>query len=88
MQVFFSGQLTDDEILANLERAASQLRALLTRYEEVPDRTKQYADRLVPSREEYCWRLTLEYGIGWAWAQLGWIESVIERIEGGELPVA
>ena len=86
--VILAGQQTDDEILATFEHAAAQLRSLLARYEEVPDRRKQDADRLASSREEPLWRLTLEYGISWAWAQLGWIESVIERMGNGEHPDA
>ena len=83
VHVLFARQQTDDEILSTFERASTQLRALLARYEEGPDRTKQPVDGLRSSREEHFWQRTLEYGVSWAWAQLGWIESVIERIGTG-----
>jgi PadR family transcriptional regulator AphA len=88
MPVSLGAQLSEAEILATFERAAAQLRGLLARYEDVPAAMGERKDRFGSPREEYFWQLTLEYGISWAWAQLGWLESVIERIGSGERPDA
>jgi PadR family transcriptional regulator AphA len=36
IQIFFAGQLSDDEILAKVESFAAMMRAILARYEQVP----------------------------------------------------
>ena len=86
IQVFFAGQLPDDEILAMFERAAEQVRAVLARYEQIPQQIEAYHDYMASPREFYCWMLTLEAGLKSAQANLEWLEDVIRRIENGEMP--
>jgi len=86
VQVFFAGQLSDEEILAMFLRAAEQLRSLLAVYEAIPRDAGEHVRSVHSERELYCWLLTLEAGIATAKANLVWVDSVIERIKRGELP--
>ncbi len=86
IQVFFSGQLNDDEILAIFEQEAEQLREMLNRYEQVPQRSAEYVTMINSPRDAFFWMLTLEYGTKAAQASLEWVESVIQRIENGQHP--
>ena len=86
VQVFFSGQLSDEEILAMFEQEAEQLREMLARYDQVPQRSADYVATVNSPRETFFWMLTLEYGVKVAQASLEWAESVIQRIENGQHP--
>jgi PadR family transcriptional regulator AphA len=86
VQVFFSGQLDDEEILALFEREAKQLRARLARYAQVPQESAAYVEQIGSPRETFFWMLTLEYGVTVNRAALEWIEEVIGRLRRGEQP--
>ena len=86
IQVFFAGQLSDEEILALFEREAEQLRANLARYEQIPQESAEYVKAVGSPRETFFWMLTLEYGNTVNQAALEWIESVIERLGRKEHP--
>jgi len=86
IQVFFAGQLSDAEILAMFESAAEQVRAVLTRYEQIPQQVEAYREYMESPREFFCWMLTLEVGFKSAQANLDWLEDVIRRIKNGEMP--
>ena len=88
IQVFFAGQLSDEQILANFERVAGYLRAGLAVYEAIPQQIEIYRQAIPSSREYFFWMLTLEEGITSARATLEWVESVIERLRNGEAPQA
>jgi PadR family transcriptional regulator AphA len=85
IQVFFAGQLSDEEILSMFRRKAKQIRARLARYEQVPQESARYVEVSSP-REVFFWMLTLECGIKAAQAHLEWVESVIERLENKQHP--
>jgi PadR family transcriptional regulator AphA len=86
IQVFFAGQLSDEEILAIFRRGAGELREVLERYGQVPEESRAYVEAANSPRETFFWLLTLECGIKMAEAQLEWLESVIRRIENKEHP--
>ncbi len=86
VQVFFSGQLSDEEILAKFESAAAMMRAVLERYDQVPGLAEGYIRDLDDPRESYFWMLTLELGMRTMRANLEWAESVIKNIQAGSLP--
>lgn len=88
VQVFFSGQLPDAEILAKFEQAAAMMRAVLERYERVPGLAEGYIREVDDPRESFFWMLTLDLGIRTMRANLEWVEDVIERIMSGGLPAA
>ncbi len=86
VQVFFAGNLRDEEILAKFEYFADLLRAVLARYEKIPDQLAPYKEEINSPREYFFWMLTLENGITGVRASLAWAESVIERIKSGQVP--
>ncbi len=86
IQVFFSGQLSDDDILAIFEQEAEQTCEMLKRYAQVPQRSAEYVTTVNSPRDTFFWMLTLEYGTKVAQASLEWTESVIQRIKNGQHP--
>ena len=86
VQVFFAGQLDDEEILALFERRAEQLRARLERYDQIPQESAEYVEAVGSPRETFFWMLTLEYGVTVNQAELEWVEGVIEQLRRGEQP--
>ena len=63
IQVFFSGQLSDEEVLAKFEGFAAAMRAILSQYDQVPDQIIPYEQEIPSPREHYFWLLTLDNGI-------------------------
>ncbi len=86
VQVFFSAQLGNQEILGIFRRAAEQCRAALEELRKVPAQARQFTEESEDPREAWCWFLTLECGIRVTEAKLAWMEDVIARIEKGEIP--
>jgi DNA-binding PadR family transcriptional regulator len=86
IQVFFSAQLSDKEVLAKLKAAADGYRAALAKYEQIPNQWGPYQREIHSSREHFFWKLTLENGIHTMHANLEWIENVIKRMESGRIP--
>jgi DNA-binding PadR family transcriptional regulator len=86
IQVFFSGQLSDEEIRAKFEDYAATMRTILDRYAQIPDQLRTFQEAIPSPREHFFWLLTLEVGIATVRANLAWAESVIERIKSGQIP--
>jgi PadR family transcriptional regulator AphA len=86
IQVFFAGQLTDEEILAMFEQEVSYWRELLDGYDQVAEVSQAYADMAGSPREYFFWMLTPESGMTIGRAHLAWLESVIRRIKDREIP--
>ncbi len=86
IQVFFSGQLSNKEILAKFEGFAAVMRALLARYEEVPEHIAPHQKEITSPREHFFWMLTLDNGIRNMRANLEWAENVIRQIKAGKVP--
>lgn len=86
IQVFFAGQLSDEEILAKFEGFAASMRATLARYDQVPAQIGPYQQEINSPREQFFWMLTLENGIRNVRSNLEWAESIIDRIKNGRIP--
>jgi len=86
IQVFFSGQLSNDEILAKFEGFAAQMREILAQYDYIPGKLIPFQQEIPSAREHFFWFLTLENGVANMRANLAWAESVIERIKNGQVP--
>jgi DNA-binding PadR family transcriptional regulator len=86
IQVFFLGQLSDDEILAKFEGYAVIMRSVLAQYDQVPARIGPFQQEITSPREHFFWMLTLDSGIRMMRANLEWTESVIEKIKTGRVP--
>jgi PadR family transcriptional regulator AphA len=86
IQVFFSGQLNDEKILAKFEGYAVIMREFLSRYDQVPAQIIPYQQEITSPREHFFWLLTLDSGIRQMRANLEWTESIIEKIKTGQVP--
>lgn len=86
IQVFFAGQLPDDQVLEMFERVAYQMRVGMAAYDAIPQQMEAYEEYVQSPREFYFWMLTLEIGKMTAQTNLAWLESIIQRIKDGELP--
>lgn len=86
IQVFFAGQLSNQEVLAKFEDLAAALRMVLGQYDQVPAAIDPYLQEINSPRERFFWMLTLENGIRSMRTSLEWAESVIERIKNGQVP--
>ena len=86
IQVFFSGQLSDEEVLAKFEGFAALMRMILAQYDQVPGKIEVHNAEIGSPREYFFWMLTLENGLRSMRANLEWAESVIERIKSGKVP--
>jgi PadR family transcriptional regulator AphA len=86
VQVFFAGQLTDEEILAKFESYAAIIRTVLAQYEQIPAVIGPFQLEIRSPREHFFWLLTLENGFRNMRANLEWVESVIDRIKNGQVP--
>jgi DNA-binding PadR family transcriptional regulator len=85
IQVFFLGQLSDEEILAKFEGYAVIMRSVLAQYDQVPARIGPFQQEITSPREHFFWMLTLDSGIRMMRANLEWTESVIEKIKTGRV---
>jgi PadR family transcriptional regulator, regulatory protein AphA len=86
IQVFFSGQLSNEEILEKFEGYAAIMRAILSQYGQVPAQLGPYQQEITSPREHFFWMLTLENGLASMRANLQWAESVVERLKNGQVP--
>jgi len=86
IQVFFSGQLTNEEILVKFEGYAAIMRAILSQYGQVEGQLDPFQQEITSPREHFFWMLTLENGVSNMRANLAWAESVIARIKNGQVP--
>ena len=81
VQIFFAGQLNNDQIISLLETQANSLRDKLARYNQLPQTGSTYAEAIGSPREVFFWAITLESGVKTTQAQLDWLESVIDRLK-------
>jgi PadR family transcriptional regulator AphA len=86
VQVFFAGNLSDEEVLAKFEGFAAMMQAILAQYDQIPKMLGPYQQEINSPREHFFWMLTLENGIRSMRSNLEWAESVIERIKNGKVP--
>lgn len=86
VQVFFAGQLSDDEILAIFEHNADLIRQGLSRLQQIPQALDAFSEYVQSPREFTFWMMTREIGIFTAQANLEFIENVMQRIRAGGLP--
>ncbi len=86
VQVFFSGKLSDEEVLARFQMAAEIFRTMLARYDQVPDSIEALTQKAPSPRERFFWMLTLDLGRRAMQANLEWAESVIAAVRNKQIP--
>jgi DNA-binding PadR family transcriptional regulator len=87
IQVFFMAGLSDERILEKFREAEALFRAMLTRYEQVPNQIDDMIQMAGSQRETYFWMQTLELGNKVMRVQLEWAQAIIETMEKGKLPL-
>ena len=86
IQVFFAGNLSDEEALEIFERAASNMRSGLAHYAKIPRDIEAYNEYANSPRDFYFWMLTLDVGEHTLRSNLEYLENLIQRIKNGEIP--
>jgi PadR family transcriptional regulator AphA len=86
IQVFFAGQLSNEEIIAMYQRVADFMHMGLQQYEQIPQEMEAYAEYVQSPREFFFWMQTLEIGKMMVRTNLEWIEGVITQIQDGAIP--
>jgi PadR family transcriptional regulator, regulatory protein AphA len=81
VRVFFSGNLTDADIIAACRASEARLDEELRRYETLPAIIRE--ESLLPGseRDAFFWMLTLEYGLAVTRAERDWIAGIRKRLE-------
>lgn len=87
VQVFFMGELSDEEILRQFEGYAEIMRMVLSQYENLSPAVAEVFDDVQSERERFFWLLTVDNGVRNMRANLEWAEAAIERIRRSEIPV-
>ena len=86
IQVFFAGQLSNEEVLEKFEGFAAIMRAILAQYDQVPAQLGSFQQEITSPREHFFWMLTLDNGIRSMRANLEWADNVIEQIKNSQVP--
>ena len=85
IQVFFAGQLSQDQVLEMFRRGLKKYRERLAVYYQIREeslRAHSHGQATgKQARDVFFWQLTLESGIVTTEALASWIESVIDRLE-------
>jgi PadR family transcriptional regulator AphA len=84
-QVFFAGQLPDEDLLAKFKGFVAIVRASLAQWDRIPGQLEPFQEDVNSTREHFFWILTLDNGIRAARATLEWAESIIEKIKSGQV---
>jgi PadR family transcriptional regulator, regulatory protein AphA len=84
IQVFFAGQISDDEILAVLQKKLASLKGRLGRIRAARGISAEQFDADEDLRNIFYWMLTIDYGEMKLQSQIKWIEGVIEKIQSEE----
>ena len=86
MQVFFFGQLSDDVILERFEQYREIMKAVLARYEQVPEELSSSMPVSASERENFFWLLTLDLGVRTVRANIEWAENAIAMLKKNQVP--
>lgn len=81
IQVYFGGQLNDEEILNLLHRKLKEIEGRLAVYEAVYQMTKSTPSKVADKRAAFFAMLTLELGYINSKSDAAWLRSAIERVE-------
>jgi len=84
IQVFFAGQVKDDDIIAVLQEKLANLQRRLGRIRGARDISARQFEPDEDPRDIFYWMLTVDYGEMNLESQINWISTVIERIQNRE----
>ena len=86
VQVFFSGQLSDEELIDLFKRNLGKIRSALKRLEEAPIWENIFGDVIKSERDAYMASLTVEVRKRDLETKLEVTEEIIRRLESGDFP--
>lgn len=86
LQVFFSGQISDENILQNLRRLRENIKSSVTGLSSLENSSELFNPANSPDRVNFFFKVTLELGIRTARMNLEWIDEIIKQVENGEVP--
>ena len=86
VQVFFSGQLSDKELLDLFETHLRMLRSALKRLEEAPIWENIFGDVITSERDSYMASLTVEIRKHDLETRLEYFRELIRRLKSGDFP--
>jgi PadR family transcriptional regulator, regulatory protein AphA len=81
VQVFFSGQVTDDRMVEKLTDVLDGMKQQMAVFDLVPDQVREFTPLAKDDRELFYWFLTLELGKRNLQMNIEWMESVIDRVK-------
>lgn len=81
IQVFFAGELSDEEALKMFERTAKTMRIGLARYQQIPRELEAYSQYTNSPRNFFFCLLTIDVGMYTLQSNLDFIENLIQRIQ-------
>lgn len=81
VQMFFSGQVTDDRMVEKLTEALDGMKQQMAVFDLIPDQVREFTPMAKNDRELFYWFLTLELGKRNLQANIEWMESVVDRIK-------
>lgn len=80
-QLFFAHELNAEGAVRVLQERIAELEQTLRRYDAVPAKAAQYADRYNAHADAPFWLLTLDYGLQKMRFELEWAMSALEALE-------
>lgn len=84
IQIFFASQISDEEIIAVLEKKLTNLRARLSRIQAARSISAQNYDGTEEVRDIFYWNLTIDFGETLIQSRIQWIEKTLVRIRSRE----
>jgi PadR family transcriptional regulator AphA len=86
VQIFFSGKLSDEEVLTNLKKLRYNIVVGLSGLSSLETKSELFNLKNKSLRSRFFFYSTLQLGIHSAELNLKWIDEMIEKIESGGLP--
>jgi len=80
VQMFFSGQVSDDLMVAKLTATLNGMKQQMAVFGMIPDQVREFTPMASDDRELFYWFLTLEFGKLNLQMTIDWMESVRDRI--------
>lgn len=86
LQIFFSGQIADEDILKNLKRMREKIKAGIDALSSLESSSDLFNPTTTSPRVNFFFKATLELGKRDSLMNLEWIDEVIEKLENGDVP--
>ena len=84
LQIFFSGQISNEDILINLNRERNNLLSMMHVLVSVGTSSELFDSKNTTSKVNLFFKSTLELGIRTAKLNIEWIDELIKKVESGE----